>query len=102
MPAEAERYVLLNGTIPLYVVVTDNLNKRLNTSNGSRDNFANQTRPSDAERNFIKKFCNTGVITALRVLIIRESSVSANRLQKLDRKNVEKVLSLFRTRFTYL
>jgi hypothetical protein len=33
-------YVILEGKKPLYVGRAENLNKRLNTNNGSRDNFA--------------------------------------------------------------
>jgi len=49
-------YIILNRNKPLYIGQTDDFYKRLNTENGTLDNFNNPKRKSDPERNFIKKF----------------------------------------------
>ena len=54
LPAEAGWYVLLDAGVALYVGKADNLDRRLNSDDGSRDNFANPKRASDPERNFVK------------------------------------------------
>ncbi|MEW6375155.1 MAG: GIY-YIG nuclease family protein [Thermodesulfobacteriota bacterium] len=58
LPTESGLYIILNGTSPIYVGKAEDLNKRLNTENGSRDQFANPQRSSDIEGNFIKNTLN--------------------------------------------
>ena len=101
-------YIILDGTQPLYVGKTDNLDARLNTDNGSRDDFGNSTRSSDAQRNFIKKFIEIGVFQSPRVCVIRMSDlaaaigVSERCITKTDVGNIEKVINLIRNGITYL
>ena len=107
-PSEPGWYIILDGRQPLYVGKTKNLDTRLNTDNGSRDQFGDPTRPSDAERNFIKKFIEIGAIEAPRVCIVRRSELAAalgmpeSRLSKLDAGNIEKIIHLIRDRIAYL
>jgi len=95
-------YVILDeNKFPLYVGKAQNLNYRLNTENGSRDQFANPQRSSDPERNFIKKFAGLNVFKKLFVCVIDEQ-VLCNKLgiefplPTLDRNNVEKFINIFR------
>lgn len=95
-------YAILDGNKqPLYVGKADNLNSRLNTQNGSRDNFANPKRKSDPERNFLKKFADLKIFDRLYVVIIDEQDL-CNKLgikfplYDIDRANVEKFINLFR------
>jgi hypothetical protein len=88
---------------PIYVGTATNLNRRLNTKDGSRDNFANPKRVSDDARNFIKAFVSLGVLRSLFVITISEPDVCRRigvkpPLSKRDRENIEKVLSIFRVR----
>lgn len=101
LSAESGWYIILNGTLPIYVGKAEDLNKRLNTENGSRDQFANPQRSSDIERNFIKKYTELGAIQPLRVCIITESSLSIPNLTDLDRSNMEKHLNIWRGYFHY-
>lgn len=95
-------YIICDQTgCPLYVGAADNLDKRLNSRDGTRDNFANPQRSQDPVRNFIKAFRSSGVITGLQVLLLLESSICAalgfsGPLSELDRSNIEKVIGLFR------
>lgn len=100
-PAESGWYIILNGTLPMYVGKAEDLNKRLNTESGSRDQFANPQRSSDIERNFIKKYTELGLIRPLRVCIITESSLGIPTLTDLDRGNMEKHLNIWRGYFHY-
>jgi len=50
LPAEAGWYVIVADGRPVYVGEADSLNGRLNSDNGSRDNFMNPQRTSDPER----------------------------------------------------
>lgn len=100
---DAGWYVICNSSYPLYVGTAENLNARLNSENGSRDQFANPQRTSDPERNFIKSFRSSEVLGPLRVVVISESDLCSKTgvsapLTKRDRENVEKVLNLFRDR----
>lgn len=94
-------YVIRSAGHSLYVGTAENLNLRLNSENGSRDQFANPKRESDSERNFIKSFSDVGVLDELWVIAIDEPAL-VERLQlsapltRRDRHNVEKVLNLFR------
>lgn len=99
--SDAGWYVICHSSHPLYVGTAENLNARLNSENGSRDQFANPQRTSDPERNFIKSYRTSGVLGPLQVVVISEraecskAEVSAP-LTKRDRENVEKALNLFR------
>jgi len=101
-PTESGWYIILNGTLPIYVGKAEDLNKRLNTENGSRDQFANPQRSSDIERNFIKKYTELRLIQSLRVSIITESSLGIEKLTDVDRGNMEKHLNIWRGHFHYL
>lgn len=107
-PSERGWYIILNGKMPVYVGIADNLNSRLNTDNGSRDNFANPKRGSDPERNFLKKFTELGVFDDLRVCMILERDlcsylrIDPSIVTKLDRSNLEKLINIYRCQFDYL
>jgi hypothetical protein len=101
LPTESGWYIILNGTSPIYVGKAEDLNKRLNTENGSRDQFANPKRSSDIERNFIKKYTELGLIRPLRVCIVSESGLGIPALTDLDRGNMEKHLNIWRGYFHY-
>jgi hypothetical protein len=101
LPEEPGWYIILNGTLPIYVGKAEDLNKRLNTQNGSRDQFANPQRASDVERNFIKKYTEHGLIQNLRVCIVREGQLGVLALTDLDRINCEKHLNIWRGSFKY-
>ena len=102
LPTESGWYIILNGTLPIYVGKAEDLNKRLNTENGSRDQFANPQRSSDIERNFIKRYTELNLIQTLRVCIITESSLGIETLTDLDRGNMEKHLNIWRGYFHYM
>ena len=108
LPSDAGWYIILDGTQPLYVGKADNLDARLNTDDGSRDNYGNSKRRSDPERNFIKKFIEIGAIGTPRVCIIRRIELSATvgmsegRLTDTDAGNIEKVINLTRNGIAYL
>lgn len=87
---------------PLYVGTADDLNNRLNSQDGTRDNFANPERTSDSTRNIIKKFKELGIISELFVVVISENDFRQNLeidnpLSRLDRENIEKILSIYRS-----
>ena len=102
VPTESGWYVILdNKDQPLYVGEAKNLDYRLNTNDGSKDNFANPQRQSDPERDFIKKFNQIGAIPELKVFIITERELATklgihDKLPNLDRKNIEKLINLYR------
>lgn len=101
--SDAGWYAICDDSGPLYVGTAQNLNSRLNSENGSRDQFANPRRRSDPERNFIKALTNSGALKGLTVVVISEpalcSAMDAKApLTRRDRYNVEKVLNLFRER----
>jgi hypothetical protein len=108
LPSGRGWYIVLDGQNPLYAGKAENLNSRLNTNNGSIDNFANKKRISDPERNFIKKFNEMKILQNLRVCIIVETTLCSalrtdvNELTELDRGNIEKIINLFRACFGYL
>lgn len=95
-------YVILDeNKNPLYVGKAQNLNSRLNTEDGSRDQFANPQRLSDPERNFIKKFHDVGIFDNLYVCVIDEQVLCQKLglefpLHSLDRNNIEKFINIFR------
>ncbi|MEM4213448.1 MAG: hypothetical protein QXO63_03980 [Thermoplasmatales archaeon] len=101
LPQESGWYIILDGPLPIYVGKAEDLNKRLNTEDGSRDQFANPQRSSDTERNFIKKYNEVGLIRSLRVCIVTESSLGFSGLTDLDRGNIEKHLNICRGYFHY-
>lgn len=101
--SEAGWYVICHEGGPLYVGPAENLNGRLNSESGSRDNFANPQRTCDPERNFIKAFATSGILGGLSVVVISEPALCgavdiAPPLTTRDRNNVEKMLNLFRER----
>jgi hypothetical protein len=102
LPRDPGWYVICDAMkIPLYVGEAQNLDARLNTTNGSLDQFANSGRTQDPARNFIKALTTMGYIPTLHVGIISELDI-LNRvgiqgsLDRLDRGNVEKLFGLFR------
>lgn len=97
-------YIIIGDkNYPLYVGRADNLNKRLNTQDGSRDNFLNRSKSHLSKRNFIKKYKEKGIITKLLALVISEENLLSNfeeiilPLTSKDRKNVEKIIDIFRS-----
>ena len=108
LPREAGWYIILQDTQPLYVGKTANLDKRLNTNEGSTDDFGNQKRRHDLERNFIKKFIEIEAIGTPRICIIRKSElssilgVSEQCFTETDNGNVEKVLNLIRNGIPFI
>jgi hypothetical protein len=107
LPPTKGWYIILDGTVPIYAGKANDLNARLNTNNGSIDNFANKTRASDSKRNFIKKFDELNIFRELRVCIIQErelfSEFASNptELTDLDRTNIEKIIDIFKCYFSY-
>lgn len=107
LPSERGWYIVLGDRTPIYVGKTLDLNARLNTNNRSIDNFANQGRASDSERNFIKKFDELSIFKGLRLCIIREKELCSelgldpSNLTDLDRGNMEKFINIFRYYFNY-
>jgi len=101
LPTESGWYIIFNDTSPIYVGKAEDLNKRMNTENGSRDQYANPQRSSDVERNFIKKYAELGLICPLRVCIITESCLGIQPFTDLDRSNMEKHLNIWRGYFRY-
>jgi hypothetical protein len=107
-PSDRGWYIIIGNGKPIYVGKADDLNARLNTNNGSIDDFANKSRAFDSERNFIKKFAELNIFGSLEVCIIKENDlcsklgISPEQLLELDRKNVEKVINIFRQHFNYL
>lgn len=101
LPSEAGWYVIVVAGHPLYVGEADNLNGRLNSDNGSRDNFLNSQRASDPERNVIKKLFDSGYFPDLKVWFVTEREFSSRvgcnlPLSSLDRGNIEKLLNISR------
>ncbi len=102
LPTDPGWYVICDAAkAPLYVGEAQNLDARLNTTNGSLDQFANSGRTQDPARNFIKALTTMRYIPALRVGIVREPDLLSRvgvlgPLARLDRGNVEKLLGLFR------
>jgi len=107
LPSERGWYIILVDETPIYVGKAEDLNVRLNSNNGSTDNFAKQGRTSDLERNFIKKFAELSIFSGLKVCIIKEKDLCSdlgldpNSLTELDRGNIEKLVSIFRCCFIY-
>jgi len=94
-------YVIFEKENPLYVGKAENLNSRLNTENGSRDQFANPQRKSDPERNLLKKFNDIGIFDRLTVRPINEENLCKKiqlefPLSDLDRNNIEKFINIFK------
>jgi len=113
LPSDKGWYIILEdreeaGKKPLYVGSAKDLNARLNTNNGSLDDFAKKGRLSDAERNFIKKFDQLKIVSNLKVCIITEGNlclrlgINPNNLTDLDRGNIEKTINIFRGYFKYM
>ena len=106
LPSVTGWYVFLAGKVPVYVGQATNLNNRLNSDNGSRDNFANPKRKHDIERNFIKKLHILGVHVPLGVWFVTEAELrkglgEGKQLSSLDLNNVEKFIKLNRGFLTF-
>lgn len=100
-PPQAGWYVLLVGTVPVYVGQAEDLDSRLNSTSGSLDNFAHRARTSDPERNFVKKLCDLGSFSPLRAWFITAAEFGqalsvALPFGELDMHNVEKFINLHR------
>jgi hypothetical protein len=102
LPDAGGWYVILDGKDPLYVGMTDDFDKRLNTNQGSLDNFAYAGKASYGVRNFVKKLNELGILNDLRVFVIPENKLSSHSLSSLDRKNIEKLISIYRARLSYI
>lgn len=94
-------YIIFEEKNPLYVGKAENLNSRLNSENGSRDQFANPQRKSDPERNFLKKFRDIGIFEKLRVCPIDEAVFCKKMdlefpLSDVDRNNIEKFINIMK------
>ena len=76
LPSGPGWYVIVDAShTPLYVGESANLNLRLNSRNGSRDQFAHPKRATDATRNFSKRLASAGMLQGLRVGIVNEAAV---------------------------
>jgi len=88
---------------PLYVGQTSDLNMRLNTDDGSRDNIVNLKKNSTPIRNFLKHLKVIGCFNKLSAFFFEVSEVTGyiydqdQSLLKKDREDVEKILSIFRS-----
>lgn len=81
LPQEPGWYIICDSSgTPLYVGKAEDLDARLNTTNGSLDGFANSGRTQDPARNFIKAFVSSGVLDRLRVAVFTEKDL-ADQLQ---------------------
>jgi hypothetical protein len=102
IPSDGGWYIILNDGKPIYVGQANNFDSRLNSNNGSLDNFAHGRRTFDSERNFIKKFIEIRVLINMMVIIIpdqilcAEMCINPGNLLKIDRDNIEKLLNIFR------
>ena len=92
-------YLIFSIANRLYVGKSDDLNFRLNTRNGSLDNFANSEGPKNQRRNFIKKLYDIGYFKEIKVLLIDELTLCTKMrlespLSDLDRQNIEKFIDV--------
>ena len=92
-------YLIFSIANRLYVGKADDLNFRLNTRNGSLDNFANSEGPKNQRRNFIKKLYDIGYFKEMKVLLIDELTFCTKMklespLSDLDRQNIEKFIDV--------
>jgi len=92
-------YLIFSIANRLYVGKSDDLNGRLNTHNGSLDNFANSKGPKNNHRNFIKKLYDIGYFKEIKVLLIDELTLCTKMklespLSDLDRQNIEKFIDV--------
>ena len=92
-------YLIFSIANRLYVGKSDDLNFRLNTRNGSLDNFANPKGSINNRRNFIKKLYDICYFKELKVLLIDELTLCTKMklespLSDLDRRNVEKFIDV--------
>ncbi len=101
-------YIILEGKTPIYVGEAQNLNVRLNTRTGSCDDFGRVARTRDSQRNFVKKFSEVKILTSLRVAVLAQpnlieaAKLNAALFTNMDRKNIEKVLNIYRGMLTFL
>lgn len=107
LPSTPGWYIILEAKTPIYVGEAQNLNTRLNTPNGSCDDFGRKARTSDSQRNFIKKMQEVRILGLLRVAIISQPSVitsanlGATPFSDMDRKNIEKLINIHRSMLKY-
>ena len=107
IPAVPGWYIILQETTPIYVGQAGNLNSRLNTNQGSLDNFSAKSRTSDPQRNFIKRFTQVGRFQHLRVCLITHQNLASllatpgRFFSPLDVGNIEKALNILRGTFCY-
>jgi len=92
-------YLIFSIANRLYVGKSDDLNFRLNTRNGSLDNFANPKGSINNRRNFIKKLYDICYFKELKVLLIDELTLCTKMklespLSNLDRQNIEKFIDV--------
>ena len=83
------------------------MNPIVQRENGSRDQFANPQRTRDPARTFIKTFVQTGVIGGVVAFVLTEEDLRQSLeylmlFSKLDRGNVEKLLSIARSVLRFL
>ena len=101
LPEDTGWYVILTGGVPVYVGMAQNLNARLNSPNGSLDNFRNSKRMSDPERNLIKKLHTVDFFPSLNVWFLTAHELKdgiglVENLNEIDVANVKKFLNLTR------
>jgi hypothetical protein len=83
LPTEPGWYVVRDSQrTPLFVGQADNLDYRLNSTNGTLDNFANSQRKHDSARNFIKALRTMGYLSALYVAVVRDGESKLQAGQK--------------------
>ncbi len=99
---ESGWYIILCNSNPIYVGFAGDLNKRLNTDDGSRDNFGNPGKRSYSQRNFLKKYMELHILESPVVCIVRTHQLGYEGLTGLDRKNIEKHLNIWRGFFRFL
>ena len=101
LPLDSGWYILLAGKVPVYVGRAQVLDNRLNSDNGSLDNFAKRGRSNDPARNFVKRFRDMRIFAPLRTWIVVEQKLcgrlgASSPLEDLDRANIEKLINLNR------
>ena len=93
--------ICTEGNMPIYVGKANNLNNRLNTPEGSLDNFAARQRKTDSERNFIKLLLKHNAFKSLYVVVIPKLELEKElklktTLNDIDQGNIEKCINIHR------
>jgi hypothetical protein len=101
LPKEPGWYIIVDRGVPLYVGKAEDLDDRLNSNQGSLDNFAHSKRKSDPQRNFIKKFIDLGKFGSIWACFVTARELAdalqaAVPLGELDLCNVEKFIDINR------